>query len=247
MTDQIEFTESLLDPKKPVPTGLVDPEGRPTERRFSVYRNNVVHSLISALGDAYPAVKKNVGDAFFEAMAGLFVRQYPPSSPMMMSYGEEFPSFLQGFKPANERPFLPDLAELERLMRESYHSSDDTVFDPSELASLDENALMALRFKPRASAKLMKSDTPALSYWMHLVQNSAPPSQNMAEYILITRPELDIAATSLTSAQFEFFGKIGDGEALETAFDAAAAIDAEFDFGTVLGILFQSSFLSSTQ
>ncbi len=47
--DQLEFTQALLDPNRPVPTGLVDPQGRVSQKRFAVYRNNVALSLADAL------------------------------------------------------------------------------------------------------------------------------------------------------------------------------------------------------
>ncbi|MCY4501644.1 MAG: DNA-binding domain-containing protein, partial [Alphaproteobacteria bacterium] len=51
---QSAFVEALLDPAKPVPAGLVRPDGLPAGRRFDIYRNNVVVALIEALGEAFP-------------------------------------------------------------------------------------------------------------------------------------------------------------------------------------------------
>lgn len=81
---QDTFTNALLDPAQPTPDGLIDPNGRVAGKRFDVYRNNVVHSLIDAMGDAFPALKKIVGEDFFDAMAGVYVRAHPPKTPMMM-------------------------------------------------------------------------------------------------------------------------------------------------------------------
>ena len=245
MNRQTEFTESLLDPKRAVPDGLVDPEGRPAPKRFAVYRNNVVHSLIGALSDAYPAVRANVGDAFFEAMAGLYVRQNPPTSPMIMFYGEAFPEFLRNFKPATERAFLPELAELERLMRQCYHGADDKAFRPEDLSEILEERLMETRFKPRASSALLATNTPALSYWMYLLQGANQPVENQQEYILITRPELDIAAFGIDPAQFQFFQELVGGQTLEQAYEIAASQDDAFDLGAALGLALQSSFFTS--
>ena len=243
MSGQSQFRESLLDPRAPVPEGLVGPEGQAAPKRFAVYRNNVVHSLIGAMKDAYPAIQANVGADFFEAMAGLYVRENPPLSPMMMFYGESFPEFLAGFKPAAARPYLPDLATLELVMRQSYHSADDLAFDPAVLAEIDEDALMAKRFDLQASTTIFRSDHPVLSYWMHHIQGAQKPEDEAPEFILITRPALDVSLTALSEAQYKFFETLSTGKTLEASFDVATGIEAEFNLGEALGIAFQTAAL----
>ena len=41
-----------------------------------------------------------VGDKFFRAMAGFYLRKLPPTSPLMMFYGDMMPKFLRRFEPA---------------------------------------------------------------------------------------------------------------------------------------------------
>jgi hypothetical protein len=103
---------AILDPGAPTPAGLADGAGRPATRRFAVYRNNVVASLSEALEVAFPAIAKLVGNGFFRAMAGIFVRAHPPRSPLMMLYGAEFPDFLATFAPVAHLPYLADVARL---------------------------------------------------------------------------------------------------------------------------------------
>jgi len=101
---QKEFSEALLNAEHPVPEDMVDPQGRPAGKRFNVYRNNVVSSLSDALAEAYPVVQKLVGEKFFKAMAGVFVRQYPPQSPILFRFAPEFP--------ISWRPFLRSQSSL---------------------------------------------------------------------------------------------------------------------------------------
>ena len=44
--------------------------------------------------------------------AGIFLRQHPPSSPLMMFYGEAFPEFLAGMQQLSHLGYLPDVARL---------------------------------------------------------------------------------------------------------------------------------------
>jgi hypothetical protein len=64
---QKEFAAALLDPERTAPAGVVGPDGDPCPKRFAVYRNNVVVVLIEILRAAYPAVRRLVGDEFFDA------------------------------------------------------------------------------------------------------------------------------------------------------------------------------------
>ena len=244
---QQDFTTSLLDPKAPLPEGVSDPQGNPSPKRFAVYRNNVVHSLIGALTDAYPTIRADVGAEFFEAMAGHFVRNHPPSTPMMMFYGAEMATFLTGFKPVATRPYLSDLAKLEALMRSVYHSADDPIFDPAELEGVEPDALMALKFDFRASAALLTSDHPVGSIWMYHNQNNDLPPETGTEYVLVSRPDLDVGLAMLSEAQFEFFTRLQAGATLGDAFESALGIEDDFNLGGALGIAFQTACFSNTK
>ena len=92
--NQSAFRAALLDPDRPVPPGVTDPEGRPAGSRFDVYRNNVTASLTEALRQAFPVIRKLVGEEFFTAMVIAHVRAHPPRSPMLMLYGADMPGFL---------------------------------------------------------------------------------------------------------------------------------------------------------
>ena len=104
ITTQSDFRAALLDPSCPAPDGVQNPDGVPATKRFDVYRNNVAVSLTDALETAFPVVNKLVGTDFFRAMAGVYLRAHPPSSPVMMFYGDEMPDFLAGFGPAQSVP-----------------------------------------------------------------------------------------------------------------------------------------------
>ena len=108
------FAAAILDPARPMPDGLVGPDGEPGPKRFAVYRNNVVVGLTETLKDAFPAVHRIVGADFFRAMARAYVMVEPPRSPILLDYGAGFPDFIRQFEPAAVLPYLADVARIER-------------------------------------------------------------------------------------------------------------------------------------
>ena len=64
LEEQTAFCQALLNADLPAPDFARDPNGALAPKRFAVYRNNVVVSLVEALGAAYPGVKPWWGKRF---------------------------------------------------------------------------------------------------------------------------------------------------------------------------------------
>ena len=112
------FARALVDPSRPAPAATQRRDGRPVERRFAVYRNNVAVALIGALEARYPVVRRLVGDDFFRAMAGAYVAAEKPRSPALIALRRRLPRLRRRFS-ARRRDSLPRRrgAARERLGR----------------------------------------------------------------------------------------------------------------------------------
>ena len=135
------FACALLDAAEAVPRAIRGAARRRADRRFAVYRNNVVAGLIDALAQRFPVVRRLVGDEFFRAMAQLYVTARPPTSPIMMLYGETFPEFIDEFAPAAAVPYLGDIARLEIARGRAYHAADAVPKGPQVFAALPMDRL----------------------------------------------------------------------------------------------------------
>ena len=242
---QHAFSEALLDPAKPVPAGLVRPDGLPAWRRFGIYRNNVVVTLTEALGEAFPVVRALVGQEFFEAMAGVYVRAHPPSSPHVMFYGEDFAAFLDTFAPADELPYLPDMARLEHARRVSCHAADDPVADPSVLGERDAAALMEARLALQAACRFVRSSHPVYSIWRFNATEDKTPVRPAAEDVLVSRPGDTVLMHLLPPGGAEFLLALQDGEPLGRAAERASGQAPGFDLGANLGAIFAAQVIKS--
>jgi hypothetical protein len=231
--NQTAFTQALLDPEAPVPAGIVDPQGRPAPRRFSVYRNNVASSLTRALEAAFPTVRKLVGDEFFAAMAVVFLRSHPPRSRMLMLYGEEFPGWLEGFPPVAQLGYLPDVARLDQAMRESYHAADSVPLGEAEFQRLIGADIAGLRLRLAPSVRLVRSRWPVVSVWTANAEGGPAPRPG-PEDALVLRPEFDPRPHRLPSGGGAFVQGLLAGLPLGQALDLAGG---ELDLPGVLSLL----------
>jgi len=231
---QTAFRQGLFDPELPAPVGLINPDGGQATKRYDVYRNNVAVSLSDALEAAFPVIRKLVGDRFFRAMAGVYLRKHPPTSPLMMFYGDKMPQFLRRFGPAQQLAYLPDMAKLELAMRHAYHAGDADPIDAAALGALAPDQLMAAKLAFAPATTVISSSFPVYSIYRANTDPSAPKAVMQPEALLITRPAFDPAVHLLTPASATCITALQKGDPLGVAMSTAGN---DLDLGATLGLL----------
>jgi hypothetical protein len=217
-TWQAEFADALLATDA-APAWLAPADAA----RFPVYRNNVFHGLTEALGEAYPAVRRLVGDDFFRAMAARFVQVAPPRARSLVLYGDGFAAFTADFPPAAGLPYLPDVARLERAWLESLHAADAAPLDPTALALLGES-LASARFVAHPATRLVESLFPIVSIWQASRDDTrAGPIDivDRPEAALVCRARDTVTVRALAAAPAAFAAGLLSGQDGATAATAA--------------------------
>jgi len=241
MTTQTAFTDALLDAARPAPAGVENPFGGPAGKRFDVYRNNVAASLTDALETGFPTVRKLVGDAFFKAMAGVFLRAHPPEDPRLATYGGQFPGFLGRFEPVKHLAYLPDIARLDLGLRQSYHAADVTPFN---VTGLPPSEVMDLKPRLSPATLILRSRHAAFDIWRYNAEPGAPKPGNAAQDVMITRPGFDPKPHLLPKGGFTLArhlkGKLTIGEALMSTL----ATEADADAATLLSLFLTTGALT---
>src|SRR5215469_1486634 len=133
--------------------------------RLSVYRNTSRTALTNTLRLNFPAVRRLVGEDFFEAAADTFITREPPHTAWLDLYGEEFPEFLQCFEPATGLIYLPDVARLERAVGRALHAVDAKPLEYSQLLHIEASVQGRVRFIPHPSVSLVLSRYPVDAIW----------------------------------------------------------------------------------
>ncbi|MBR9841980.1 MAG: DUF2063 domain-containing protein [Rhodobacteraceae bacterium] len=245
MTRQTDFRAAILDAELAAPPGLLDGLGRPSPRRFNVYRNNVAVSLSEALETAFPAVARLLGEDNFRAIAGRFLRLSPPDSPLMMQYGAAFPDFLAGIEALASMGYLPDIARVEQALRLSYHAADHTPLPPDALAEVAPEALPNLRFTLAPCVQLLTSNWPIHDIYRYALTPDAPKPRATPQDILISRAGFDPAPQLLPAGGAPFLHALMDGETLGNAAASASEHTPDFDLSTCLSLLLSAQAITS--
>ncbi len=242
---QSEFATALLDAAHPVPEGLRDGKGQPAGRRFDVYRNNVAVSLTEALIAGFPVITRLLGEPNMRALAGIFLRQQPPSSPLMMHYGDGFPEFLGNMEQLSHLGYLADVARLELALRRSYHAADAAPIDPAALAPADPAALLAARMRLAPAAQLVRSDWPIFDIWRFNMEPGAPQPRACAQDVLVTRPEFDPAPAPLPPGGADWIAALQAGASIGEALEMAQAAAPGFDPTETLTLLIRGGAITA--
>lgn len=232
------FAAALKDRSLPPPDGLAGE----TTRRFAVYRNNVTVGLIRALEARFPAVFDLVGAEFFRAMAREFALANPPASPVLIEFGDRFPTFIASFAPAVDLPYLADVARIEAARTRAYHAADIPRLGPDAFGAVPPERLGSLRLTIHPAVTIVRSLYPALTIFAMSsgVVQPAPIETWQAEDTLIDRVDYDAVVRPLAPGQGQFLQNLQNGALLQQAVDLVIDGHPEFDLAAGLAHLIGS-------
>ena len=207
---------------------------------ISVYRNTVAKGCADALVANFPAVAKVTGEAWLAAAAVRHAAERPPARASLLDHGADFADWLEGFAPADEMPFLPGLARLDRAWVEAHLAPDA---QPLEAAAFE--ALTAVDFAGRGavlhpSARLMAFDDGLAELWRVLRDPAAPEALELGDApsaVLVLRPVLTVETLSLTPGGVAFLAACQAGDSLARAAEAALAAEPGLDLAGLFSTL----------
>ncbi len=237
MKFQTHFKEGVLTQKAEVPADLFDESGARAQIGWQVYQNNVFHSLIEALGDTFPVVRRLVGEDFFKFAARGYIKAHAPKSPILLELGETFPQFLEALEAAQNHAYLADVARLEYAWLAAFHAEDVLPLDPTDVQDLAPEDIVNLVFTFNPSFQLLTSAYPVHAIWHSHQSDQEPEALSLdkgAEHVLMIRIGLEVLVQEITLGEFSFWAALHDGQSLGQAFATATAQDPNLDLSQIL-------------
>jgi hypothetical protein len=99
----------------------------------AIYADAYFYRLHDCLREDFPATVAVMGGPGFEELAHAYLSRHPPTEPSIFHAGWHLPDFLMGRWPPERRPFLAELARLERTLIEVFHAPDAPVLGAAEI------------------------------------------------------------------------------------------------------------------
>ena len=214
--------------------GALDPAAR-----IAIYRNNALGNYRKALAATYPVVQRLAGIVFFNAAIDAFVRAHPSPRGDLNRYGGELARFLATYSPAQELPYLPDVARLEWAIDQANIAADAPSFDPAALRSVPEDMLGELRFVLHPSAQFVVSAYPIFHIWQvnqpgHAEDDRVDLGEG-SDALLVRRAADDIVIERLAAGEHAFLAALAGNRNLSDATERACGTEPSFDLAAMLG------------
>lgn len=230
------FVAALAAAKSPRLLGAIARLER--QPAFSVYRNTVMKGWLDALEANFPAVVRLVGLEWFRAAAAVYARRHPPHQPALILYGDDLPSFLEGFEPAADLPYLPSVARLDRLHTETHVAPDAEPMPAHVIALLGPERLAEAAITLHPSIRIAWFDHNAPTIWFQN-RGFAPPAEALeftagGEGALLVRVEGAVRAVPLGAGGHAFLVACGRGRRFAEAVEAASLAEPGADVGAFL-------------
>jgi uncharacterized protein (UPF0276 family) len=203
----------------------------------SVYRNNLMSSLTTALELAFPVTLALVGDQFFRQAARAFIRSQPPREPYVAGYGAEFPDFLAAAPGTENIPYVADTAKLDWLTGRIALRDPVSALTAEHLAQATQHSKPdRLVFQLQESLAYFSSSFPVDKIWSYVRtgDEAIPGIQAERCFLELFHDGGSIRLRPLDEANFKFRQALNAGLPLAAADAAARDADVFFDLSRAL-------------
>jgi putative DNA-binding protein len=199
-------------------------DGLDASERLDVYRNTSASVLTAALGLSYPAVKRLVGNEFFEGAAGIFIAGEPPQSACLDDYGAGFPAFLEQFPPASSLSYLPDVARLEWAVSSALHAEEVLSLDAEWIARLPSLDIARVSLVAHPSLTLIESRYPVDAIWRSVLDRDDAAMRAIdlgagPVWLLVERAAARINVQRMGEAAWRFTAALRGGQPLHASLE----------------------------
>jgi len=155
-------TDGLADERE-LPSGGLDALIRSDPRlpaigRLGIYANMYFYRLLGVLKEDYPATLAVVGADHFHNLVTGYLVEHRPSHPSVFYAGAQFPGYLRVDPLRATRPFLADLARLERALIDVFVAPDAPSLDEQSMRAIAPQQWPNLRLQAHPATEMLRLD-----------------------------------------------------------------------------------------
>lgn len=186
--------------------------------RVGVYQEMYVWRLHEVLREDFPKTHAALGDDFEAVVRGYLVR-HPSTHPSVRHLGARFADFLETDAATRARPWLADLARLERARVDAFDAPDATPIRSSDLAGVAPEGWAGLRFALVPAIDVVRSRWPVHEAWSDPSLAVAP----RPTAVRVWRQDFTVFHGAMDAVEEVAFAALRTGEAFGAICDAVAA------------------------
>lgn len=243
--------EDTEEARQLIPGGieaLIEPSKQLTAaERLSIYANAYYARLHECLGDAFPRVRRVLGDEDFRNFACEYLQRYPSRSYTLDKLGESFPRFLAECRPEPEPgepepewpDFLSDVARLELEIARVFDGpgvEGQTLLQPEILQSLGPERFAAARLVTVPCLRVLSFRFPVDDFFStvrHVAEDEELTLPAAApQHVALTRTDFVVRRYPLRPVQHALLTALQSGatvgEAIATAAEGSELADEAF-------------------
>ncbi len=184
---------------------------------LKAHANTISHARLVALENAYPKLHEHMGHEVFHAVSHDYIEQDHVLTCDMNTIGAGFVDFLERKKHGATEI---DLARIEWAWLESYYGANATPLALSDIAGLDETALLAFPVDSHPAMRLIEL-TGELSPQLSELGTETPFA------LMVVRPEAQVLFHPLSNIEHAVARKLGNISTMGNLLGAAIELDDE--------------------
>ncbi|HSY38003.1 MAG TPA: putative DNA-binding domain-containing protein [Polyangia bacterium] len=199
---------------------LVDGDARlPAIARLEIYADMYFARIHEVLGDEYAKTAAALGAAGFHRLVLDYLDACRPDHPSMREVGARLPAFLAAHPTAARRPWLAELARLERARLEMFDSADAQILTLEALRTLPPEWFAALHLRLVPSHALCATRFDLVPLWRSDDPSAAVPEPSPTA-LLVWRRELEVLHRAVDGEEADWLRRL---EAGDVRFEALCA------------------------
>ncbi len=185
----------------------------PAIARLEIYADMYFVRLRDVLADEYPKTAAALGAASFHQLVVDYLDACRPDHPSMREVGARLPAFLAVEATAARRPWLAELARLERARLEMVDSADAKTLTLEALRMLPPERFAALRLRLVPSHALCATRFDVVPLWRSDNPGTAVPEPSPTA-LLVWRRELDVLHRAVDGEEADWLRRLASGHVL---------------------------------
>jgi hypothetical protein len=192
-------------------------------QRVDVYANMYFFRLLDVLRDDYPAVAAVLGETDFHNLITDYLLHHPPAHFSIRHAGDRLAELVATHSLAATRPYLGDLAQLERALNDAFDAANSPTASSADLAAIPAGDWAALRFRFHPSLRLLRSGWAVHDLRRRIDRGDAPGEPEQTPTALcVWRRELEVLQRSVDALELAALTLAAQGAAFG---DICAAAD----------------------